>query len=1015
MRDLKTFLLLFSLFFLFTSFLQSEENLELNFKNPPMDCRPHTYWWWPGNAVTEKEITWELEQMKEKGLGGVLVTSAAPEVYEKGNIPFLSDKHLSMLRHTVDEAKRLGMEVNLNFAVGWVFGGFWVSPEDRAQSLVPVAIDIHGPTLYTSELPKYAKAADRRHELNIDNIPDIDKLVAVIASKTEGDKVLRSSIIDLTSKVKDGRLVWQVPEGHWRLMVFWLKPTGQISNYVKDTSGRHYSVDHFSKTAMQNYCDFLGKKYFETMGDEFGKTVEAVHCDSWELANLPNGIYWSDSLMSKFRQMKGYDLAKHLPAIWWDVADISPKIRYDVNEFIHEVGLETHFKTFFDWCDTHGIKGSAEPIGFPMDILKSAGMSHLPMNEVTPGEKDGVPWFDTRINVKKYVTSGAHIYDRNVVGVEAYTFIHWERYRATLEELKISSDGFLRSGANKFYNHGYSYSPEREPTPSRSIPFAARISHPNIWWKYYPLLADYVGRCSYLLRQGEFAPDIAIYSPLANQWTLNVLNGRKWTREFYWGDLGKFIMANGYDFDLLNDEALQKMASIEDGKIKIRDLEYKILILPNIKALPLETLQFIQKYIEAGGVVIALESLVENSVGLDDYVRKDEMVKSIRNDIFPERDGTHPKKYGKGVSYYLKLVINRQDVLEWKSSVLDPFVNTLRKHCPPDFSIDFTMEGLRENNGLSFLHRKSDEMDIYFVSNIQDRAISMPVTFHIKNKVPWEWNPYTGEIAPILCYEQTDGGTKIRLDLSSYASTFIVFREKGSSNHIKKSDLVKITGINENKIEALADENGTFYVVLDQNSSEITKSVVVNDIPSPYTISGNWKLTLEGEDPELSDMTLSRLASWTDNGKIRNYSGTGHYQINFTIPEEYISESHILLLDPGKVGNIAEVEVNGRKAGITWMREQNLDITDLVKSGQNHLKISVTNTLINRISAMKKASPVPSHLTSYFGSGMTDYSRGMQKTMEMGFEPLPPSGLMGPVKIKVLKKINIQYSTVNNQ
>ncbi len=1014
MKMPRIYLLLFSQFMLFTSPVQSQENLEINFKNPPMDCRPHTYWWWPGNAVTAEEITWELEQMKEKGLGGVLVTSAAPEVYEKGNIPFLSDKHLAMLRHTVDEAKRLGLEVNLNFAVGWVFGGFWVEPEDRAQSLVPVAIDIHGPTLYTSELPKFAKAGDRRHELSIENIPDINKLVAVIAAKTEGDKILRSTLLDLTAKVKDDRIIWQVPEGHWRLMVFWLKPTGQISNYVKDTSVRHYSVDHFSKTAMQNYCDFLGKKYFDVLGDEFGKTVEAVHCDSWELANLPNGIYWSDSLMSKFRQMKGYDLAKYLPAIWWDVADISPKIRYDVNEFIHEVGMETHFKTFIDWCDAHGVNGSTEPIGYPMDILKAAGMSHLPMNEVTPGEKDGVPWFDTRINVKKYVTSGAHIYDRNVVGVEAYTFIHWELYRATLEELKISSDGFLRTGANKFYNHGYSYSPEREPTPSRSIPFAARISHPNIWWKYYPLLADYVGRCSYLLRQGNFSPDIAIYSPLANQWTLNVLNGRKWTREFYWGDLGKFIVANGYDFDLLNDEALQKMAVIEDGKIKIRSLEYKILIMPNIKALPLETMQFIKKYIEAGGVVIALESLPESSVGLDDYVRNDEAVRSICSDLFPEKDGKSPKKYGQGVTYFMKLVINRQEVLDWQSSALDPFVNAMRKHYPPDFSIDFVKEGLRENNGLSFLHRKADEMDIYFVSNIQDRAIDLPVTFRIGNKVPWEWNPYNGEILPILCYEQTEAGINIPLKLSSFESTFIVFRD-GERNSVKSSDLYKISGINEDRIEALADKNGTFHIVLNQNKSDITEAVTVKDIPAPFVISGTWKLTFDGDDSALPETSLSRLESWTDNDQTRHFSGTGNYEINFNLPQEYISNDHLLQLDPGKVGNIAEIEINGVKAGITWMREQTLDVTELLKPGANNLKISVTNTLINKVSAMEKAPPVPSHLISHYGSGTTDYAAGRQRTMEMGFEPLPPSGLMGPVKITVLKKINFQYSTVNNQ
>lgn len=57
---------------------------------------------------------------------------------------------------------------------------------------------------------------------------------------------------------------------------------------------------------------------------------------------------------------------------------------------------------------------------------------------------------------------------------------------------------------------------------------------------------------------------------------------------------------------------------------------------------------FIRKYIKEGGVVIALETLPENSVGFDDYIRHDEMVKSISKDIFPEKSGNNSKKYGEG-------------------------------------------------------------------------------------------------------------------------------------------------------------------------------------------------------------------------------------------------------------------------------------------------------------------------------------------------------------------------------
>ena len=96
------------------------------FQNPPADCWPHTRWWWPGNPVSKEEITFELEEMRSHGIRGVEQITMEP-VYEKGNIPYLSDEYLEMLKHTVKEAKRLGMEVSLNFGgPGWILGGDWL-------------------------------------------------------------------------------------------------------------------------------------------------------------------------------------------------------------------------------------------------------------------------------------------------------------------------------------------------------------------------------------------------------------------------------------------------------------------------------------------------------------------------------------------------------------------------------------------------------------------------------------------------------------------------------------------------------------------------------------------------------------------------------------------------------------------------------------------------------------------------------------------------------------------------
>jgi len=982
-----------------------------------MECWPRTRWWWYGSAVTKEEITYQLQQMHDHGIGGVEQISMSP-VYEKGEIPFMSDEFVDMLKHTVVTAKSLGMQVSINFGgPGWIIGGDWVPQADRMKNLVPTYFDIEGPRQYSGPLSNDLIQTQRSQEHHSPKLLGDERLLAVVAGKVVHQQIDPQSITILTSKVKDKQLEWRVPEGHWRVMAFWLKYTGQGS-----------AVDHFNKAAMQRYCEYFGGRLYQAFGEEFGKTVDSFFCDSFEIDFSPSGIYWSEGLLEEFARCKGYDLIPHLPAIWWQVGELSPKIRYDVNEFLHQIGLEAFFETFLDWCKAHGVKGRIQAYGFATDNIEGSGMTHIPEMEITPGEKDAVPWFDTRIGPREYVAAGAHLYGRNIVSVEAYTYIHWEPFRDTLEELKIAGDGYLRAGANLFYNQGYDFCPERQAPPGRTFGGAeACISHINIWWKYYPLLAKYVARSCYLLRQGDFVADVAVYSPLANQWTLNVLNARKWTREFYWGELGKLLNANGYAFDLINDDVLLHRAQIADGEIKVGNLSYKALIMPNIQALPVETLLFIKDYVQKGGVVIALERVPEASVGLADYATKDAQVKAIVSEMFAEPigdDGTGLKAFGKGRTYQIKQVINRQNVLDWRSSALDPFVNTLRAHVTPDFGIDFISAGIRENNGLCFLHRKMGEADIYFVTNIQDRPSEIPVTFRVHGKVPWHFNPYNGEMSRIYQYRTPKGGTEIPLRLAPYESMFLLFEPLTDATHVEWSDLQKLTRVEEKELAGFADKNGVHFVQLaketsakhSQESREAVGpsrtrtqdppiAVEVKNLPAAFEVAGDWKLTFEGEGFAKLEKRMLDLASWTEDSATANFSGTAKYELSFDLPKTFVSEDLHPELELGQVCNVAEVILNGQQAGVCWVRGQTLDVTKAVRAGRNALIVLVTNTLINRISAMKEPPPIPENLVEHYGSGVKPYV-GYYTPLE--FKPLPASGLLGPVRIVPSKKVKIR-------
>ena len=991
---------------------EGTDTLEANFRNPPADCWPHTRWWWPGNPLSKEEISRELGEMRSHGIRGVEQITMGP-VYEKGNIPYLSEEFMEMLKHTVNEAKRLGMEVSINFGgPGWIIGGEWVSEKDKSKDMVPTSTDLTGGRIFKGNLPDRLMKTDRSWEHFTPALDGSETLLAVIAGRIERDGTINEkTLVNLAPFVNVKSVEWDVPEGEWRLMAFWLKKNG-IGN----------AVDHFSKGAMVRYCDYLGSRLYNAVGDEFGKTVESLFVDSFELPNLSGGINWSEGLLEEFSAEKGYDLTNLLPAIWWKVGDITPKIRYDVNQFLHATGMETFFSTFLEWCVKHNIRGRIQPYGFNTDNIEASGISHIPEMEITAGEKDAADWFDTRIGPRKYVASGAHLYGRKIVSAEAYTFIHWERYRETLEELKIASDGYLLSGATRFYNHGFSYSPEKDVTPTRSLPFAAYIQPQNVWWKYYPQLAAYIARCSYLLRQGDFSADIALYSPLANQWALNVLNPRKWTREFDWGELGNLLVSNGYDYDLVNDDALQNMADISDRKIKINDLGYKLLILPNVETIPVKTMQFIERFVESGGLVIALERIPEKSTGYINHVQSDEEVKRIAQNLFKvkmsipgdtisgagiieTKDGVHLNRYGLGKACLIRKVLDRQIWWDKKSSVLDPFINTIRSHLAPDFSINFAEEGMRFNDGLTFTHRKLKERDIYFVANVRDRKSDLSVTFRVKNKTIRKWDPYSGEVSKVLCFSENSNGITVHLNMEPYESFFLEFSPGEPEVYATKTDFYGINESGKNKLKASAFCNGDYKASLMKNGIETVRTFTLEDIPASFHVTGKWNMVFNPAGLNTFMRQSDFLYSWTGDSLTRNFSGTCKYETEFKLTPEYITKDLDLFLDLGKVGNVAEVILNGRNVGTIWMRGQKLDITKIAKKGVNKLVILVTNTLINRISAMSEPPPVPEEIVSYFGP--SDVDKNIPR--EFGFKPLPASGLLGPVRLIPVKVVSINY------
>ena len=104
-------------------------------QKPLSTAKPWAYWWWMGSAVDEKNITANLEDYAKAGFGGLhIIPIYGVKGEETHFIPYLSEKWVKMLDHTVQEGQRLGLGIDMTLGTGWPYGGNQVSEADAAKS-----------------------------------------------------------------------------------------------------------------------------------------------------------------------------------------------------------------------------------------------------------------------------------------------------------------------------------------------------------------------------------------------------------------------------------------------------------------------------------------------------------------------------------------------------------------------------------------------------------------------------------------------------------------------------------------------------------------------------------------------------------------------------------------------------------------------------------------------------------------------------------------------------------------
>src|SRR5882724_9378186 len=146
-------------------------DLEAGFRNPPPSARPWIFWFWLNGNITSNGITADLEAMQRVGIGGVVimeVDQGAP----KGPVAFGSPAWLDLFKHMCGEAKRLGLQVNMNNDAGWCgSGGPWIPPELSMQKVVWSETIVRGPSAFRGALPQPKTATNYYRDVAVFALP----------------------------------------------------------------------------------------------------------------------------------------------------------------------------------------------------------------------------------------------------------------------------------------------------------------------------------------------------------------------------------------------------------------------------------------------------------------------------------------------------------------------------------------------------------------------------------------------------------------------------------------------------------------------------------------------------------------------------------------------------------------------------------------------------------------------------------------------------------------------------
>ena len=650
--------------------------------------------------------------------------------------------------------------------------------------------------------------------------------------------------------IKNGRMAEPLPEGNWLVVRIGHTSTGHTN--ATAGGGKGLECDKFSASAVRKQvAGWFGKFKERPHAD----VVKYLHVDSWECGSQN----WSSNFAAEFQKRRGYDLIPWLPVmvgIPLESAEKSEQVLRDVRQTIDELKNEVFFATVRDCAKEYGVQFSAESVA---PTMMSDGMTHYQYVDQPMGEF----WLNSPTHDKPNdmmdAISGGHVYGKNVIQAEGFTELRgvWNETPAMVKPLL---DRNFAWGINRLFFHVNTHNPWLDKKPGMTLDgIGLFFQRDQTWFPEAKGFVDYITRCQTWLQKGTPVTDIAVYT------------GEEMPRRAFTPDRIVPMLPGLFGPERVTSEQV-RLANIGQPMV-----ESPVGVTHS-----------------AG--IIDLKDWVNPLHGYQyDSMNKDALLHQPFNyqalvvptwlQVSPEAQSRIEQLRQQGVQ-----IIDK------------PYQEQALQNVLPDALLP---------EGIAYTHRQTQDADIYFLSNQQDKEVTFTPQFRAQSKQAVCYNPVNDE------YESYDNGA---LTLPAYGSLFVIYGET-SVFHAGKTFFPR-----EKKFFSTEENKRKNYSLFFRETG----------------------LTLKNQ----------QLFDWSQHSddRIRYFSGHCLYTTTLKLKAKNVPEGRCWLSLPN-VKDIAHVWVNGKDCGIAWTAPYELEVTKALKKGKNKIEIEVTNTWHNALKGADNGVP----------------------------------------------------------